>query len=282
MNRTRFAPPKTFLQHINFGTPERQRLRSQAFSQRTDGLAQPLATTLTPSAGKQIPTSTETNTNSVPSQNTCNTGSHNHIPSNESSFKDANSNSAPVSGVSNQHGAPPQRNNRHAKEPHGTNVHPQQSLTSEKASSSDTKQSSEQSSKGSPVFASPTVGNVSGDQKYTWEYALMLPTTPDEVRNEVDVLLSDLIVRLKQLLFNSLLCAYYVGFIPMQFADVSPVTDVQYIIEWDTDSGFQLFNNIRNFLGAAHTEWLSNDNVNVKGPATLNETLALPVKHISD
>ena len=28
-------------------------------------------------------------------------------------------------------------------------------------------------------------------------------------------------MRLKQLLFNSLLCAYYVGFIPMQFADVS-------------------------------------------------------------
>ena len=57
--------------------------------------------------------------------------------------------------------------------------------------------------------------------KYTWEYTLLLQAGPEEVRREVDVLVSDLIVRLKQLLFNSLFCAYYVGFIPMQFADVS-------------------------------------------------------------
>ena len=56
--------------------------------------------------------------------------------------------------------------------------------------------------------------------RYSPEYLLLLPCTPDEVRDEVDVLLSDLMIRLKQLLFNSLLCAYYVGFIPMQFADV--------------------------------------------------------------
>ena len=53
------------------------------------------------------------------------------------------------------------------------------------------------------------------------ERTMLLPCTPDEVRDEVELLLSDLIVRLKQLLFNSLLCAYYVGFIPIQFADVS-------------------------------------------------------------
>ncbi len=53
--------------------------------------------------------------------------------------------------------------------------------------------------------------------------ALLLPATPNEIRNEVDILLSDLIVRLKQLLFNSLLCAYYVGFIPLQFAEVSTI-----------------------------------------------------------
>ena len=58
--------------------------------------------------------------------------------------------------------------------------------------------------------------------KYTWEYTLLLHADPEEVRREVEVLISDLIVRLKQLLFNSLFCAYYVGFIPMQFADVSP------------------------------------------------------------
>ena len=57
--------------------------------------------------------------------------------------------------------------------------------------------------------------------KYSWEYALLLQVGPDDVRREVEVLISDLIVRLKQLLFNSLFCAYYVGFIPMQFADVS-------------------------------------------------------------
>ena len=57
--------------------------------------------------------------------------------------------------------------------------------------------------------------------KYTWEHSLLLPAHPEEIRKEVDILLSDLIVRLKQLLFNSILCAYYVGFIPMQFADVS-------------------------------------------------------------
>ena len=60
-----------------------------------------------------------------------------------------------------------------------------------------------------------------GMTRYSPEYALLLPSTPDEVRDEVELLLSDLVVRLKQLLFNSLLCAYYVGFIPVQFADVS-------------------------------------------------------------
>ena len=52
------------------------------------------------------------------------------------------------------------------------------------------------------------------------EDTLRLYAMPDEIRREVDLLLSDLLVRLKQLLFNSLLCAYYVGFIPVQFADV--------------------------------------------------------------
>ena len=50
---------------------------------------------------------------------------------------------------------------------------------------------------------------------------LLLPVSPETIRQEVNVLISDLIVRLKQLLFNSLLCAYYVGFIPIQFTPVS-------------------------------------------------------------
>jgi len=40
---------------------------------------------------------------------------------------------------------------------------------------------------------------------------------PGRDSKEVDILLSDFIERQKQLLFNSLLYAYYVGFIPMQF-----------------------------------------------------------------
>ena len=75
----------------------------------------------------------------------------------------------------------------------------------------------------SPPPPPPPQRRNSGEMRYTWEYSLLLPATSEEVRSEVDILLSDLIVRLKQLLFNSLLCAYYVGFIPMQFADVSPV-----------------------------------------------------------
>lgn len=69
----------------------------------------------------------------------------------------------------------------------------------------------------SDAQSSPPVVNV--PKKYTWEYGYLLPVTPDEVRREMEILMSDLIVRLKQLLFNSLLCAYYAGFIPMQFAD---------------------------------------------------------------
>lgn len=52
---------------------------------------------------------------------------------------------------------------------------------------------------------------------------LLLPATPEEIRTEVGVLISDLIARLKQLLFNSLICAYYVGFIPILFTPVSNI-----------------------------------------------------------
>ena len=56
---------------------------------------------------------------------------------------------------------------------------------------------------------------------------ILLSATAHEVRTEVDTLVSDLVVRLKQLLFNSLLCAYYTGFIPMQFVDVCYLTYAQ-------------------------------------------------------
>lgn len=82
-------------------------------------------------------------------------------------------------------------------------------------------------------LATPSLTGVrtldTGVTRYSPEHAFLLPSTPDEVREEVDLLLSDLIVRLKQLLFNSLLCAYYVGFIPVQFADVS-IVDKYYCV----------------------------------------------------
>ena len=75
----------------------------------------------------------------------------------------------------------------------------------------------------SPSFSGPSIARYPpvDDSHMFWETSLLLPAMPDEVRQEVELLLSDLVVRLKQLLFNSLLCAYYVGFIPVQFADVS-------------------------------------------------------------
>lgn len=50
---------------------------------------------------------------------------------------------------------------------------------------------------------------------------LILPVDPEVIRNETVLLVSDLLIRLKQLLFNSLTFAYYVGFIPIQFTPVS-------------------------------------------------------------
>ena len=73
----------------------------------------------------------------------------------------------------------------------------------------------------SPLTSSNRLYGPMDDTNIFWESSLLLPAMPDEVRKEVGLLLADLIVRLKQLLFNSILCAYYVGFIPVQFADVS-------------------------------------------------------------
>ena len=44
---------------------------------------------------------------------------------------------------------------------------------------------------------------------------------PDAVRYEAECLRTDFNLRIKQVLFQSLLCAYYVGFIPMKFSEVS-------------------------------------------------------------
>lgn len=209
MYRSRFAPPKTFLQHIDFPTLERQKLRAQIFSHQAQGLVQEKLS-VPSSTKKQLFKSAESNTVPILSQNTCSAGPHRHTPPNENSSTPTAMASTPAPSLGNPHKSPLLRSSKEGNEP------ATQSLAM------DSKDSVEQLSKDSSILAKPLVGgSVAGDERYTWEYALMLPIYPDEVRNEVDLLLSDLIVRLKQLLFNSLLCAYYVGFIPVLFADVS-------------------------------------------------------------
>lgn len=48
----------------------------------------------------------------------------------------------------------------------------------------------------------------------------LLGLPPNVVRREVECLWADFLVRIKQLIFNSVVCAYYAGFIPMQFVQV--------------------------------------------------------------
>ncbi len=184
--RSRFSPPRTFLQHINFLSLERQKLRCEIFSSFNSGVTTFASLSTVPSHA---------------TSNTCNSGpSSNHITSSKPAS--ANSASAQTSSLGSNSHKTATRNNSHK----------------DKAAEHSVAAKTEPSTS---LIARLALGNLSGDRRYNWEYALMLPTTPDEVRNEVDILLSDLIVRLKQLLFNSLLCAYYVGFIPMLFADVS-------------------------------------------------------------
>lgn len=45
--------------------------------------------------------------------------------------------------------------------------------------------------------------------------------TPDIIREEVEVLKIDFNNRVKQILFNSMLSAYYMTFVPLCFAQVS-------------------------------------------------------------
>ena len=44
---------------------------------------------------------------------------------------------------------------------------------------------------------------------------------PNEVRDEADILKYDFNSRMKNVLFNSMVCAYYVGFVPICFLHVS-------------------------------------------------------------
>ena len=49
----------------------------------------------------------------------------------------------------------------------------------------------------------------------------MCSMSPEAVREEVDYFKTDFNNRIKQVLFNSMLVAYYMGFVPLCFAQVS-------------------------------------------------------------
>ncbi len=52
--------------------------------------------------------------------------------------------------------------------------------------------------------------------------------SPEIVRDEVEVLKTDFNNRIKQVLFNSMMCAYYMGFVPLCFAQVTYCLELQY------------------------------------------------------
>ena len=207
--RARFQPPKTFLEHIDFTNSER--LGAHLFN-----------------GGDVVMFSVD----SDDPINHSNDTSHS-----EGSTLNCNPNS--LSSTSHSGSSTYHRNQTHSTHyDRGSHLNSSNNETSTGNSIRGSSESSQATNSGHcrvHMFkvhmpdqnAKERVGNerngntVESEVKYTWEYALMLPATPDEVRSEVDVLLSDLIVRLKQILFNSLLCAYYVGIIPMLFADVS-------------------------------------------------------------
>ncbi len=198
--RERYKPPRTFLEHLDFSSPSRQSYASEYDSHHL------------PRMGNNV----------LPSSP--------HAPSDESSssplhskiHKKANST---TSGTSHQNGPNllHHRHKDHSNDLSGkvTNHIPTSLVSTPPASKNHVHQSKSLSSPPTHMSVGLRWSNHKDMSKFVTESSLLLPSSPDEVREEVDLLLSDLMVRLKQLLFNSLLCAYYVGFIPMQFADVS-------------------------------------------------------------
>lgn len=63
--------------------------------------------------------------------------------------------------------------------------------------------------------------------------------SPEVVRAEVEMLKTDFNDRIKQVLFNSMLCAYYMGLVPLLFAQVHVSTFLVYthttLFEWFWD-----------------------------------------------
>lgn len=65
-----------------------------------------------------------------------------------------------------------------------------------------------------------TSGYANGDAhpRITYSHCSL---SPDIVRSEVESHRVDFNFKMKRALFQSFICAYYVGFIPMQFSEVS-------------------------------------------------------------
>ena len=198
--RERYRPPCTFLQHANLSSPRRSRIPEVTIS------------------------------TNLPKQTDQDSSNYTWTAQNSSSSSSLHSRihkkigSSTISSPTIHHNGPNSLHHRHRHQPndisgkvsnHATvkisspRVSPNRVVTHDKSLSD------------SIIVSAVSLRWSKSLSKFGPECSLLLPTTPDEVREEVDLLLSDLIVRLKQLLFNSLLCAYYVGFIPVQFADVS-------------------------------------------------------------
>ena len=62
---------------------------------------------------------------------------------------------------------------------------------------------------------------------------------PDAVRYEAECLRTDFNLRIKQVLFQSLLCAYYVGFIPMKFSEVRHLLQIQFMMKLNLGGNFK-------------------------------------------
>jgi hypothetical protein len=195
--RDRYKPPHSFLQHIDFSSPSRQHSTSPS-----DLLHQDLASNAVSSSNSPPHNSGIHSTKSPMLASHGSSGVHHNEPS--SPYHRQSHGSDLISRKVTSHVITNLRRIKSAAQSPQNHV-----LLRGKA--------------GPPASDSSIVGVRWNENAcdYNPECSLLLPCTPDEVRDEVDILLSDLMVRLKQLLFNSLLCAYYVGFIPMQFADVS-------------------------------------------------------------
>lgn len=204
-HRERFKPPHSFLQHIDFSSPSRRH---------------------SPSSDILIP---------HPGSKKSDQDLANHVPGRGSSPLQSgihNTKVSPAQGALGAHqNGPNSLHHRHKEQHLSSSSDSLKKVTNHVITNLRRIRSAQdpQIQKGKLACTSGSSTGMAGVRwnenstvhRYSPEYSLLLlPCTPDEVREEVDVLLSDLMVRLKQLLFNSLLCAYYVGFIPMQFADV--------------------------------------------------------------